>query len=32
MTARLRDPRSQVDVTHDPASLIRTGVLLVARG
>jgi len=25
MTARLADPRSQVDVTHDLASLIRTG-------
>ena len=32
MTARLTDPRSQVDVTHDLASLIRTGVLLVAQG
>ena len=32
MTARLKDPRSQVDVTHDLASLIRTGVLLVAQG
>ena len=32
MTARLRDPRSQVDVTHDLASLIRTGVLLAAQG
>ena len=32
MTARLKDPRSQVDVTHDLASLIRTGVLLAAQG
>jgi len=32
MTARLTDPRSQVDVTHDLASLIRIGVLLVAQG
>ena len=32
MTARLVDPRSQVDVTHDLASLIRTGVLLAAQG
>jgi hypothetical protein len=32
MTARLNDPRSQVDVTHDLASLIRTGVLLAAQG
>lgn len=32
MTARLRDPRRQVDVTHDLASLIRTGVLLAAQG
>ena len=32
MTARLPDPRSQVDVTHDLASLIRTGVLLAAQG
>jgi len=32
MTARLTDPRSQVDVTHDLASLIRTGVLLAAQG
>ena len=28
MTARLIDRRSQVDVTHDIASLIRTAVLL----
>jgi len=32
MTARLTDPRSQVDVLHDFASLMRTGVLLVAQG
>ena len=32
MTARIRDPRSQVDVTHDLAALIRTGVLLAAQG
>jgi len=32
MTSRLTDPRSQVDVTHDLASLIRTGVLLAAQG
>jgi len=32
MTARLQDPRSQVDVTHDLASLIRTSLLLVAQG
>jgi len=32
MTSRLADPRSQVDVTHDLASLMRTGVLLVAPG
>ena len=32
MTARLKDPRSQVDVTHDLASLIRTCVLLSAQG
>ena len=32
MTARLKDRRSQVDVTHDLASLIRTGVLLAAQG
>ena len=32
MTARLRDPRSQVDVRHDLASLIRTVVLLAAQG
>jgi hypothetical protein len=32
MTARLADPRSQVDVTHDLASLIRTSLLLVAQG
>jgi len=28
MTSRLTDPRSQVDVTHDLALLIRMGVLL----
>jgi len=32
MTARLTDPRSQVDAAHDIASLIRTGVLLAAQG
>ena len=32
MTARLNDPRSKVDVTHDLASLIRTSVLLSAQG
>jgi hypothetical protein len=32
MTARLNDPRSKVDVTHDLASLIRTSVLLAAQG
>ena len=32
MTARLKDPRSQVDVTHDLASLICTCVLLSAQG
>ena len=32
MTSRLNDPRRQEDVTHDLASLIRTGVLLVAQG
>ncbi len=32
MTARLKDPRSQVDVSHDRASLIRTCVLLSAQG
>lgn len=32
MTARLKDPRSQADVTHDLASLIRTAVLLAAQG
>jgi hypothetical protein len=32
MTARLADPRSQVDVTHDLASLICTGVPLAAQG
>lgn len=32
MTARLKDPRRQVDVTHDLASLIRTAVLLAAQG
>ena len=32
MTARLKDPRSQVDVTHDLAALIRTCVLLSAQG
>jgi hypothetical protein len=32
MTARLQDPRSQIDVTYDLASLIRTTVLLAAQG
>jgi len=32
MAARLEDPRRQEDVTHDLASLIRTGVLLAAQG
>ena len=32
MTARLSDPRSKVDVTHDLASLIRTSILLSAQG
>lgn len=32
MTARLKDPRRQVDVTHDLASLLRTSVLLSAQG
>lgn len=32
MIARLTDPRSAVDVTHDLASLIRTSVLLAAQG
>jgi hypothetical protein len=32
MTAQMKDPRSQVDVTHDLASLIRTSVLLSAQG
>jgi len=32
MTARLNDPRSTLDVTHDLASLIRTSVLLSAQG
>jgi hypothetical protein len=32
MTARLQDPRSQIDVTHDLASLIRSTVLLAAQG
>jgi len=32
MMARLRNPRCQFDVTHDLASLIHTGVLLVAQG
>ena len=32
MAARLKDPRSQVDVTHDLAALIRTSVLLLAQG
>ena len=32
MNARLQDPRSQVYVRHDLASLIRTCVLLAAQG
>ena len=32
MTARFKDTRRQVDVTHDLASLIRTAVLLAAQG
>ena len=32
MTARMKDPRRPEDVTHDLASLIRTGVLLAAQG
>ena len=32
MIERLKDPRSDVDVTHDLASLIRTSVLLAAQG
>ncbi|MBC7138894.1 MAG: IS1380 family transposase [Defluviimonas sp.] len=32
MTERLKDPRSEVDVTQDLASLIRTSVLLAAQG
>jgi len=32
LTARIKDPRSQVDVTHDLASLLRTTVLLSAQG
>jgi len=32
MAARLKDPRSQGDVTHDLASLLRTSVLLSAQG
>ncbi len=32
LTARIKDPRSQVDVTHDLASLLRTAVLLSAQG
>ena len=32
MSERLKDPRSEVDVTHDLASLIRTSVLLAAQG
>jgi len=32
MTSRLTDPRSEVEVTHDLVSLIRTSVLLVAQG
>jgi hypothetical protein len=32
MTARLQDPRSQIDVTYDFSSLIRTTVLLAAQG
>jgi hypothetical protein len=31
MVARLKDPRRQEDVTHDLASLIRTGVVLAAQ-
>ena len=30
MTARMKDPRSQVDVTHDLASLGRSTILLEA--
>ena len=32
LSARLMDPRSQVDVTHDLASLLGTSVLLSAQG
>jgi hypothetical protein len=32
LTGRLQDPHSQVDVTHDPASLIRTAALPVTQG
>lgn len=32
MISRLADPRSGFDVTHDPASVIRMSVLLVAQG
>ncbi|WP_420024073.1 IS1380 family transposase (plasmid) [Cereibacter azotoformans] len=32
ITARLKDTRRQIDVTHDLASLIRTAVLLAAQG
>lgn len=32
VTARLTDPRSQVDVTHDLASPICTDVLLASQG
>jgi len=32
MTAQTVDPRREADVTHDLASLIRTGVLLAAQG
>ena len=32
MTSQLNDPRSQADVTHDLASLIRSSVLLAAQG
>ena len=32
MTGRLTDPRSQADVTHELASLIRTSLLLAAQG
>lgn len=32
LTGRIKDPRSQVDVTHDLASLLRTAVLLSAQG